>query len=75
MLFMIIAILGAAAGALILAVMFAPLEKHDAYVRVNDEPLAIEAPSCARPPEVSHVGEWDEVDQHWGEAHWMMAVG
>jgi len=69
--------LGFIAGCIILAVMFAPDEHVDSYVMVNGKPLAIEAPSLARPttPVVSHVGEWDAVDQHWGEAQWMMAVG
>jgi hypothetical protein len=69
--------LGFIAGAIILAVMFAPDEQSESYVKVNGKPLAIEAPPLDRPAivQVEHVGVWDEVDQHWGEAQWMMAVG
>lgn len=63
------------AAALIAAVVFAPVEKHDSYVTVGGEPLVIEATPCTKPREVDYVGEWDEVDQHWGETQWMMAVG
>lgn len=72
-----IVVLAVMAAGIILGVMFAPDEKHEANVVVGGEPLAIEAPSLARhaPREVAHVGVWDEVDQHWGEAQWMMAVG
>lgn len=69
--------LAALAAAVLLAVMLAPAQEDESYVMVKGEPLAIEAPSLARhtPREVEHVGTWDEVDQHWGEAQWMMAVG
>lgn len=69
--------LGFIAGCIILAVMYAPDEQSDSYVKVNGEPLAIEAAPLDRHAvvEVEHVGVWDEVDQHWGEAQWMMAVG
>lgn len=74
---LITAMLAALAAVIILAVMFGPDERHDANVRVAGRPLAIEAPPCNRPrvTEVEHVGTWDEVDQAWGDAQWMMAVG
>jgi hypothetical protein len=70
-----IVVLAVMAAGIILGVMFAPDEKHEANVVVGGEPLAIEAPSLARPREVEYVGDWDAVDQHWGETQWMMAVG
>jgi hypothetical protein len=71
-------VMGVIGAAMLLAVVFAPVEKSDAYVVQGGQPLAIEATSCERPRplrEVEHVGVWDEVYQHWGETQWMMAVG
>lgn len=72
MLALIIAVMGLIAGALLLAVVFAPIEKHDANVTVQGRPLAIEAPSLARPRDVEVRPRWDAVDTHWGETQWMM---
>lgn len=66
---------GALVASVILAVMFAPEERFTSTVSVAGKPLEIEATSCERPkPEVpKHV--WDSVDQHWGEAQWMLTAG
>ena len=71
----IVLTLAALAAAVILVIMLVPARVEESYVSVGGEPLALEAPSCERPREVAYVGEWDAVDQHWGETQWMMAVG
>lgn len=73
-----IIMLAALATSIILAVMFGPDEKLDDEIKnVRGEPLAIMSTPAPepKPREVSYIGVWDDVDQHWGEAQWMMATG
>jgi hypothetical protein len=82
---LIIGGLGFIAGCIILAVMFSPDEEIEPCRNAKGQPLVLEAKPCPnpvhgqppqpRPQVVSHVGVWDEVDQAWGDAQWMMAVG
>ena len=62
-------------ASVILAVMFAPVERFESTVSVAGKPLAIEAVSCQRVKPEKPVYIWDSVDQHWGEARWMMETG
>ena len=68
----IVIMMSALALSVLVVVLFGKDEKIDVAVNVAGEPLAIEAPSCQR-VEPRHT--WDEVDQAWGEAQWMMVTG
>jgi hypothetical protein len=70
---------GALAASIILAVMFAPVERFESTVTVAGKPLAIEERSCVKPVHMPRPQDtrpqWDSVDQHWGEAQWMLTAG